>query len=192
MRALDRKRWRDLAQLRGQTVAIALVLVAGIAVASFEGRMQWGFVRWELALPVWTTPVFTLGKNGTWIHGSRVATRLSARNGRLAVIVFGADWCHDSTALAKVLTGETFRAEFGARFSVTFIDVGVPQDGRGRNLDLAKRFGVAKMSGTPTMVVVSPKGKRLNGKKDAYSWRNAASRDRAEVLGWFRKITAKE
>lgn len=31
MKALDRKLWRDLRQLRGQTVAIALVLVAGIA-----------------------------------------------------------------------------------------------------------------------------------------------------------------
>ena len=31
MRALDRKLWRELRQLRGQTVAIALVLVAGIA-----------------------------------------------------------------------------------------------------------------------------------------------------------------
>lgn len=31
MKALDRKLWRDLSQLRGQTAAIALVLVAGIA-----------------------------------------------------------------------------------------------------------------------------------------------------------------
>lgn len=31
MRALDRKLWRELRQLRGQTIAIALVLVAGIA-----------------------------------------------------------------------------------------------------------------------------------------------------------------
>ena len=30
------------------------------------------------------TPIFTLGKNGTWIHGSRVASRISARSGRLA------------------------------------------------------------------------------------------------------------
>ena len=112
--------------------------------------------------------------------------------GKLAVIVFGADWCHDSQALAALLTSDAFKAEFGTRFAVTFIDVGVPQDGRGRNLDLAGRFGVAKMPGTPTMVVVSPRGKRLNGRKDAYSWRNAASRDRAEVLGWFRKIAAKE
>lgn len=121
------------------------------------------------------------------------AALVTARaEGRLAVIVFGADWCHDSQALAALLTSDAFKAEFGARFAVTFIDVGVPQDGRGRNLDLAKRFGVAKMPGTPTMVVIAPDGDRLNSRKDAFAWRNAASRDRAEVLGWFRKIAAKE
>ena len=31
MTALRRKLWRDLAQMRGQTVAIALVLAAGLA-----------------------------------------------------------------------------------------------------------------------------------------------------------------
>jgi thiol-disulfide isomerase/thioredoxin len=121
------------------------------------------------------------------------AALVSARaEGKLAVIVFGADWCHDSQALAALLTSDAFKTEFGNRFAVTFIDVGVPQDGRGRNLDLAGRFGVAKMPGTPTMVVISPKGKRLNGKKDAYAWRNAGSRSEAEVFGWLRKIAARQ
>lgn len=30
------------------------------------------------------TPIFTLGKNSAWIHGSRVATRTSARSGRVS------------------------------------------------------------------------------------------------------------
>lgn len=112
--------------------------------------------------------------------------------GKLAVIVFGADWCHDSQALAGLLTSEAFKAEFGERFTVTFIDVGVPQTGQGRNLDLAKRFGIAKMPGTPTMVVIAPDGDRLNSRKDAYAWRDAASRSEAEVFGWFREVAAKE
>ncbi len=111
--------------------------------------------------------------------------------GKLAVIVFGADWCHDSQALAALLTSERFKAEFGGRFAVTFIDVGVPQDGRGRNLDLAKRFGVGDLEGTPTMVVIAPGGKRLNSEKDAKSWRNAESRGEAAVLDWFRRIATK-
>ena len=111
--------------------------------------------------------------------------------GKLAVVVFGADWCHDSQGLARVLTSDAFKTEFGARFTVTFIDVGTPQIGEGRNLDLAKRFGIKRMKGTPAMVVISPKGKRLNSKSDAVSWRNADSRPVEAIFGWFRKIVAK-
>lgn len=111
--------------------------------------------------------------------------------GKLAVIVFGADWCHDSQGLARVLTSDAFKAEFGTRFSVTFIDVGTPQVGEGRNLDLAKRFGIKRLESTPAMVVISPKGKRLNSKSDAVSWRNADSRPVEAIFGWFRKIAKK-
>jgi thiol-disulfide isomerase/thioredoxin len=122
-----------------------------------------------------------------------VDTALSSAKaeGKLAVIVFGADWCHDSQGLARVLTSDAFKAEFGARFAVTFIDVGTPQIGQGRNLDLAKRFGIKRLVGTPAMVVISPKGKRLNSKDDAVSWRNADSRPIEAILGWFRKIAVK-
>ncbi len=113
----------------------------------------------------------------------------AARSGRLAVIVFGADWCHDSTALAKVLTGEAFRAEFGARFSVTFIDVGVPQTGNGRNLDLIARYGVKRMRGTPALFVIGSDGRPRNSRRDAQSWRNADSRGEAAILDWFRRLS---
>ena len=39
--------------------AVPGVLVAGIAVAALQGRMQWSAVSWSLAQPVWTTPVFS-------------------------------------------------------------------------------------------------------------------------------------
>ena len=39
--------------------AVPGVLLAGLAVAAIEGRMQWSRVVWEAALPVWTTPVFS-------------------------------------------------------------------------------------------------------------------------------------
>jgi thiol-disulfide isomerase/thioredoxin len=110
---------------------------------------------------------------------------------KLAVVVFGADWCHDSQALARMLTSEAFRAEFANRFSVTFIDVGIPQAGQGRNVELAARFGIKRVKGTPTMVVISPAGKRLNSSADAASWRNADSRVEADIFGWFRKIATK-
>lgn len=115
----------------------------------------------------------------------------AARSGRFAVVVFGGDWCHDSTGLARVLTGPAFRDEFGARFSVTFIDVGVPQTGNGRNLDLIARYGVKRMRGTPALFVIGPDGRPRNSRRDAQSWRNADSRGEAAILDWFRRLSAK-
>ena len=110
----------------------------------------------------------------------------AAASNHRAVIVFGADWCHDSRALGKVLTSDAFKAEFANRYDVTFIDVGRPQTGEGRNLDLVKQLGVKNLKSTPAMFVISPQGKLLNGKKEAVSWRNADSRGTEPVMVWFR------
>ena len=112
----------------------------------------------------------------------------AAQTGRSAVLVFGADWCHDSIALAKVLTSDAFKTEFGPGYSVTFIDDGVPQRGKGRNIDLLARFKVKDLKGTPAMFVVGPDGSLRNKRKDALSWRNAESRGAAATLEWFRKL----
>ena len=103
-----------------------------------------------------------------------------------AVVVFGADWCHDSRALGELLTSDAFKAEFGSRYEVTFIDVGRPQTGEGRNLELVKRLGVKDLKSTPAMFVLRGDGKVLNGKKDAVSWRNAESRGTDKIIAWFR------
>lgn len=115
----------------------------------------------------------------------------AARTGRSAVLVFGGDWCHDSVALARLLTSDAFKAEFGAGYAVTFIDVGVPQTGNGRNLDLLAQFKVKDLKGTPAMFVVGPDGALRNGRRDALSWRNAHSRGDAAILAWFRKLGKK-
>jgi benzoate membrane transport protein len=41
--------------------AVPAVLLVGVAIASMQGRMQWGRVVLEAAGPVWTAPVFSLG-----------------------------------------------------------------------------------------------------------------------------------
>lgn len=108
-------------------------------------------------------------------------------SGRLAVIVFGADWCHDSRFLAQVLTSPEFAATYGKRLAVTFIDVGRPQTGAGRNLDLVAGLGVRNLRSTPALFVLGRTGKPLNSAADAVSWRNAEKRGKAAILGYFAK-----
>ncbi len=141
-------------------------------------------------LPEAHRPLFYPGD----IDGSAVLDRAlahAAASKTKAVIVFGADWCHDSRALGEVLTSAAFKSEFGNRYEVTFIDVGRPQTGEGRNLDLVKRLGVNNLKSTPALFVLRGDGKLLNGTKDAVGWRNAESRGTDKVLAWFRGFDRK-
>jgi Thioredoxin-like len=110
-------------------------------------------------------------------------------SGKTVLIVMGANWCHDSVGLAGWFETPRFASMLRDRYELVYVDVGVPQTGRGRNLDIAKRFGIRKVKGTPLVLVVSPDGKLLNSKKDAASWRNAASRSEDDIYRYFDRFT---
>lgn len=110
-------------------------------------------------------------------------TRAIASNKRV-IIVMGANWCHDSIALAGWFSTPLFAAMLSAKYEIVYVDVGMPQTGNGRNLDIAKRFKAKPIKGTPTVLVLSPQGKLLN-KKEAGSWRNAASRSEDDIYHYF-------
>jgi hypothetical protein len=71
------------------------------------------------------------------------------------------------------------------RYQIVYIDVGTPQIGKGRNLDIAKRLGIKNVKNTPLVMLVSADGVLLNSKKDAASWRNAAIRSEDEIFRYF-------
>lgn len=118
-----------------------------------------------------------------------LAQKRVAISGKKLLVIMGGNWCHDSAALVNLIDSPRFVGMMTLKYEVVFVDVGVPQTGRGRNLDIAKRFGIKKIKGTPTVLVLSPQGKLLNSKKDAASWRNAASRDEDAIYRYFAEFT---
>lgn len=108
---------------------------------------------------------------------SNVDTALAraASSGKRVLLVMGGNWCHDSRALAGWLETPRFTALTAERYEVVYVDVGVPQTGEGRNLDIAQRFGLDEFPGTPALLVLTAEGTLLN-RDTAASWRNAASR----------------
>lgn len=104
----------------------------------------------------------------------------AASAGKHAIIVMGANWCHDSRALAGWFETERFRTLLNENFEARYIDVGQ----KDRNIDVAQRFGLENIVGTPTIIVTSPQGEVLN-LDTAPSWRNAASRSEDDIYDYF-------
>ena len=102
-----------------------------------------------------------------------VAAALSraAANGHRVLLVFGLNGCHDSRALAGWFATPRFRQMLAARYELVWIDVGK----KDKNIDLARRFGLDGIKGTPTVLMLDSAGKPLN-LADAPAWRNASTR----------------
>ena len=105
----------------------------------------------------------------------------AAENEKRVMLVMGANWCHDSRALAGWLETERFAALVEAEYELLFINIGMPQSGDGHNLAIAERFGLEELPGTPNLLVVTPDGELVNA-DTATTWRNAASREEDAIF----------
>ena len=114
---------------------------------------------------------------------SAAFVRAKAANKRL-ILLMGANWCHDSKALAGWFESARFKAMLTPLYEIVYIDVGKPQRREGRNIEIAREFGIKKIKGTPTVLILSADGMLLN-KKDAPTWRNAASRSEDDIFAYF-------
>lgn len=99
---------------------------------------------------------------------------------KLLLLVMGANWCHDSRALASYLQQDTNAQMLAEHFVPVYVNVGLPQTGDGHNLAIATRFGL-EVEGTPNMLVIQADGTMLNSAEDAHSWRTAEARGPLEV-----------
>lgn len=116
------------------------------------------------------------------------ALERAAMRGVNTIVIMGANWCHDSRGLADHLLGDRFQPLISDKYELVFIDVDTPQIGEGRNLDIAARYGVTDIEGTPNVLIISPQGALVNTAEDARSWRDAASRDADDIYAYFENL----
>ena len=115
------------------------------------------------------------------------AALLSARStGKMPLLILGGNWCHDSRGLAAKFELDPLKALIETRYQPVWIDVGH----RDRNLEVAKRFGVDKLIGTPTVIILSPDGEVLNA-ETVHDWRTADSRPYDEAVAYFDSFAQK-
>ena len=113
---------------------------------------------------------------------SDIAQTLAAAKAEnnLGLLVFGANWCHDSRALAGHFEKPRFQNLIQNNYKLVYVDVGQ----KNRNIDQAQKFGVKEIVGTPTVFITNSEGTVLNS-ETAPTWRNAASRHESEIWEYF-------
>jgi thiol:disulfide interchange protein len=104
----------------------------------------------------------------------------AAENGTRVLIAFGANWCHDSRAFAGWTTSDRIGDMIEERYELVFVNVGMPQQGDGHNMQVLQRFGIEEQVGTPLVLALTAEGEVLNA-ETAQSWRNTASRSEDEI-----------
>lgn len=159
-------------------IRAALAVVPALLLAACASTGADGLHR--AAVPE-ATPYASISEPADAERALEQAKQAAAGEGKLVLAVFGADWCHDSRALAGLLGTPRFTSLTEQHYVVTFIDVGAPQQGEGRNLDLLARYGVTDVVGTPNLLVIDPADDAAVNADTAKSWRNAASRSEDAV-----------
>ena len=102
---------------------------------------------------------------------------------RLALVVLGANWCHDSRALAARLHRSPLAELIQQHYELVFVDVGFLDKGR----DVVQQFGVPQFYATPTLLIIDPSSGKLINDEDRHIWANAYSVDMSESVEYFEK-----
>lgn len=107
-------------------------------------------------------------------------------NGRLALIVMGANWCHDSQGLLAHFRETEMTAVLEQHYEKLLVDVGMLDKGA----EVNRRFGLPVIYGTPTVLIVDPNNEHLLNGKDMQQWYNAASIGLDDTIAYFVSKTA--
>jgi thiol-disulfide isomerase/thioredoxin len=108
--------------------------------------------------------------------------------GRLALVVLGANWCHDSRALASRLHRPPLAELIQQHFELVFVDVGFLDKGRA----VVQQFGVAHFYATPTVLIIDPSSGQLVNDEDRHQWSDAYKIDMAASVEYFEKWAAND
>ena len=82
------------------------------------------------------------------------ALQQAKSQGKRVLVVFGANWCADCQALAKLMASGPVADHVAQRYVVTKVDVG----DFNKNLDLARQMGEATKKGIPAVAVLAADG----------------------------------
>jgi thiol-disulfide isomerase/thioredoxin len=104
--------------------------------------------------------------------------------GKLLLIDLGGNWCGDCRLLAAVMRLPEVAAFLDAHYELVSVDVGRMD----RNLDIPARWGVRRVEGVPSLLVVDGRGRLVNaGHQEALA--DARSMSPQALADWLARWT---
>lgn len=101
-------------------------------------------------------------------------------NGKRVLIDFGGNWCADCRIMAGVMELPELKPFVEAHYEVVTVDVGRFD----RNLHIPKRYGIEKLEGVPTALIVEADGTLINA-ANASEVANAREMTPQDIANWL-------
>ncbi len=113
-----------------------------------------------------------------------MAMATARENDKLVLIMMGANWCHDSRALAARLFKAPLSHVIEENYVAVFVDVGFFENGR----DVITSLGSPVYYATPTVLIVDADSGRVINADNRHQWANAASIGMQASMDYFQQI----
>jgi len=105
------------------------------------------------------------------------------RNKTLALVIIGANWCHDTRSLTDNLDDPAMQAALKG-YDYTLVNA----DQFAESVALVKRFQQATLYATPTLLIINPETEGLVNSHDMHQWRDAYKMPLAEKIAYFERM----
>jgi hypothetical protein len=105
-----------------------------------------------------------------------------------ALLVLGAQWCHDSKGLAKNFSTPEMQKILINNYQVLFIDVGYLAKG----FDVVNQFNLPVYYGTPTVMVIEPNSAEVLNKSSMQKWLNADKVPLTDYVDYFNRFALRK
>ena len=162
--------------------SLALLLSAGLPVTKVHASDDAATEKTE-ATPVEPGNLFIPSEDS--MADLKAGFETAQKNNKLALVVMGANWCHDSRALAARLYKEPLSTVIKAHYEIIFIDVGYLEKGK----DIITSLGIPVYYATPTVLIVDPASRQVLNADNRNQWGNAYNISMQESVDYFTEFS---
>lgn len=103
---------------------------------------------------------------------------------QLVLVILGANWCHDSRALAARIYQEPLSTLIEAHYQVVFVDVAFLDQGR----EVIESIGPPVYYATPTVLIVDPLSGVLVNANNRHQWGDASNISMDKSVEYFQRM----